>query len=511
MATRWDTFPVEFNGGLLSNMSPLQQGMTAPGSATRLQNFEPSKFGGYKKVRGYSKYRSFALGGSGKVLGLAVVSPTRVIVARNNGTGDTGYYWNDTSSWVNLTTAADLGGTVRSARFNFSTPKILFVDGVNPPALYDVTANTMSFPTLPSELTGGAFVAEFKNHIFIAKGSILYFSAPLDDSDWTSGSGGGVVNTSSQGITGLAVFRDQLIVFSKNQIQNLVGNSSADFQLLDITKDLGCIFPDTIQEVGGDLMFMGPDGLRLLSATERFGDFGLEVASDPINSTYKTFVGYSTIFNSTVSREKAQYRIFSYNPNLIARDSPGLLGTKFSDQGGQAFQWATLKGFKVSAIDSQYFEGVEYIIFANEDGYVYRMESGNSLDGAPIEAIYETPFMPITDPQKRKTIYKIALYANPEGSFSVDLSVKLDIFKVNNANLASNPPSIPLSSSSDGIAVWGDAVWGNFTWGLPPDRVYETLVMGSAKSFSVRIEDISTNPSFTLDSMMIEFKELDRL
>ena len=43
MATQWQTFPIEFRGGLISNLSPLQQGSNAVGSATLLQNFESSK------------------------------------------------------------------------------------------------------------------------------------------------------------------------------------------------------------------------------------------------------------------------------------------------------------------------------------------------------------------------------------------------------------------------------------------------------------------------------------
>jgi len=41
MATQWSTFPVEFKGGLISNQSPLQQGINAIGSTTILQNMEP--------------------------------------------------------------------------------------------------------------------------------------------------------------------------------------------------------------------------------------------------------------------------------------------------------------------------------------------------------------------------------------------------------------------------------------------------------------------------------------
>jgi len=56
MATQWQTFPVPFTGGLITNISPLQQGINNVGSANQLQNFEPSLDGGYKKVAGYTKF-----------------------------------------------------------------------------------------------------------------------------------------------------------------------------------------------------------------------------------------------------------------------------------------------------------------------------------------------------------------------------------------------------------------------------------------------------------------------
>ena len=34
MATTWQTFPIEFKAGLISNLSPIQQGANPVGSAT---------------------------------------------------------------------------------------------------------------------------------------------------------------------------------------------------------------------------------------------------------------------------------------------------------------------------------------------------------------------------------------------------------------------------------------------------------------------------------------------
>ena len=58
MPTTRQTYPIEFKGGLVTNMSPLQQGINAPGSARTLRNFEPSIEGGYRRIEGYTKYNS---------------------------------------------------------------------------------------------------------------------------------------------------------------------------------------------------------------------------------------------------------------------------------------------------------------------------------------------------------------------------------------------------------------------------------------------------------------------
>ena len=58
MPSTRQTYPIEFKGGLVTNMSPLQQGINAPGSARTLRNFEPSIEGGYRRILGYTKYNS---------------------------------------------------------------------------------------------------------------------------------------------------------------------------------------------------------------------------------------------------------------------------------------------------------------------------------------------------------------------------------------------------------------------------------------------------------------------
>ena len=511
MATNWQTFPIEFKGGLISNLSPLQQGVNAIGSATILQNFEPAKSGGYSKLRGYAKVDPNIVPGIGVVKGVKVINAGEFIAARSNAV-TTEYYHSTGVGWVSLGTAALSGGKIRSAEYNFGNGHyVIFTDNVNYPALFEDNTNTLSFITSNPDLQGAEQVAIFKNTVFFSKGSNLYFSAPGDSGDYSAANGGGVINVSHQ-ITGLITFREQLIIFSRNKIQRLTGSTISDFQLSPITESIGCLDPDTIQEVGGDIMYMSPDGIRLLGATDRIGDFALEVASDPISDDVYKFSQSTSNFCSIVVREKAQYRIFAYIPSTQQKVSRGLLVTKFSDQGTANLAWGESSGIKAYVADSKYVASYsEVILFANEDGYVYKMEQGNSFDGQPIEAIYESPYMPITDPQVRKTFYKLTTYIDPTGSFSFDLSVKYDFTRLNNQNLI-QPTSVTVTSTGLAVSSYGSvsSVFGSTTYGGALDKIYQNQIIGSGKTIAIRIEDNSTSPTFTLDTALLEFTQNDR-
>lgn len=511
MATQWQTYPIEFKGGLISNLSPLQQGSNAVGSATILQNFEPDKDGGYSKLLGYTKYSNTAVTGSGPILALKVISSGRAVAARKNGSNQTQYYYGTGTTWTSMATSAGTnGGKARHAEFNLDgDDKVIFVDGTNYPAIYNTSGNTMSFMTSSNstDVNGAEHVAVFRNTAFYSKGNVVYFTAPLTVDDFNVANGAGSISVGHD-VTGLTIFRDQLIIFTTDTIQRLTGSSSADFTLSPITNRIGCINGDTIQEVGGDIIYLAPDGIRLLSATDRIGDFALDVASDSIHKDATSFLNTSDIFSSMILRDKAQYRIFAYVSSERNAVAKGLIATKFIAQGSSGISWATTKGIKAYVVDSRYAGDQETAMFANDDGYIYKMETGSSFDGTSIEAIYESPFMPINDPQMRKTFYKMTLYATPTGSTSIDLNIKYDF----DSDTTIQPPTQNIASTGTSVFLYGasDAIYNTATYGGELDKIYNTNLIGSAKTIAIRITENSTNPTFTLDTALLEYRQNDR-
>ena len=649
MPDRWQTYAIEFKGGLITNLSPLQHGMQLPGSARILRNYEPSVEGGYRRILGFNKFDSNVVppygtplvhGGSqsgttliignlftspadGDTLTVAGVSGTYTIassgvsyssvnkratltlttsldsspadqaaVTFTSGAGTmqavatyediiiaargSDLFKSSGSGWTKINTpsygtplvngASQTGSTLnadgfsaapqvgdtftiagvnliytvlstptlssgaaaisinpaldsspadnaaitflttdrsgmtkgRFTQYNFDgTDYIVGVDGANNPFKYD-TATFTVLDSAPTDVLGASHVANFKNQLFFAKGSSITFTAPFTDNDFSAANGSGVINVGNT-ITGLIIFREQLIIFSERTISRLVGNTIADFQLQPITRDIGCIETDTIQEVGGDVMFLGPDGIRSLAATEKIGDFDLAVVSKPIQTEVTNFVNRNTSFSSVVIRKKNQYRLMGFNTNFTQDSSQGILAT----QTQEGLSWSELRGIRAYVADSNYNAANEEVAFAHTNGYVYSMETGNNFDGATIPSTFATPFVPINDPRIRKTIYKMFLYTDPQGSFSATMNLKFDFEESD----VIQPDGVTFDNTAGATAAafYGESIYGSGSYGGTIQRLFDSQTIGSGNVVSVQFVSDSDNPPYSLDALTLEY------
>ena len=426
------------------------------------------------------------------------------------------YYHGTGTDWTHIGTSSSTNTLkARFTDFNFTQEdKTIFVDSKSFPVIYNSVGNTVTSLSAANsaDVQGAENVVLFKNHAFYSKGSKIFFTAPNTVDDFATGNGAGTINVGYD-VTGMIGFREQLIIFTTDTIKKLVGTTSADFKLEPISDKIGCINPDTIKEFGGDVVYLSPDGVRLLGATDRIGDFALDVASDQIYKDAQEFIAQTDTFCSVLIRGKSQYRIFAYIPTVQAPAASGLIATKFIAQGGSGIAWSRTKGLKVNVADSTYSGATETTLFGNDDGYCYAMDSGNSFDGSPIEAIYESPFMPITDPQIRKTMYKLTLYAQPQGTMNLDVSFSLDFDTKSDPGVV-QPPLIQIGASGGGVSLYGasTSVYGGATvkYGGNLDKIYKENLVGSFKTVAMRITDNSTNPTFTLDTAVLEYRQHDR-
>jgi hypothetical protein len=105
-----------------------------------------------------------------------------------------------------------------------------------------------------------------------SKPSTIYYSNRLQPWDFTGASSGSI--DVGDIVTGIKVFRNSLIIFCKNSIFELTNLDSTPI-IKSVTKNIGCVSGNSIQEIGGDLIFLAPDGLRTIAGTARIDDVEL--------------------------------------------------------------------------------------------------------------------------------------------------------------------------------------------------------------------------------------------
>lgn len=656
MPIRWETFPIELTGGLVSNLSRLQHGLKLPGSARILQNFEPSTQGGYRRINGFSKFDTaivpaygsvvvqgsaqsgttllvadthespvvndtftlagvtgtytvtavaysssnksatltitpalasgpadkagvtFTLGQS-RIEGVHYSEADRVAYVLRGGavwkTAGSGYTKVSTPSYgsplvaggsqtgtslavdalgsdtykpqlgdtfsiagvekvytvtaiptvssgaatiaispaldtspandaaVTFRSSSHTGGvTARFVQFNFDgSLKTAMVDSIGKPAIF--TSTTYKTIQGVADVTGAEFVEEFKNHLFFAKNDLVAHTAPFDEGDFQAGNGAGSYRLPGP-CTGLITFREQLVNFSPTDIRKLLGTSLADFALTSVTNDVGCVAGDTVKEVGGDVLFLGPDGIRFLGATERIGDFNLALASRQIQENLTKFIKPGSTYTTSVFREKNQYRIFEYKQSTSKSNSEGFIGTQFMDQNAQSINWGTTRGIKAYRSSSSYVDDAEISLFSNDDEYVYQMDVGNTFDDLQIRSLLYTPFMAINDPSIRKTAYKLDTFFDPEGAVTGKLTLKYDFNKPSK----NQPAPVPIVGGGL-FSLYGTAVYGASTYSNEPTTSLENQVVGSFFTVSLQYEFQGGAP-FVLDTAILEYSTSDR-
>lgn len=503
----WQTFPIQVEGGLITNVAPIQLGIKAPGSATRLVNFESSTKGGYRRINGFTKWSTTlvpAVSAESHILGVAFFEGAVLAVREGSIYSSTGGAWTAIASGRTHTTKH------RYTKFNFSgVRKVIGVDGVNYPYSWDGT----NFVDLTGsvDVEGASHAISFKDHLFYAKGSLVTFTQPFLENGFDVGLGAGSFRVDSP-VTGFAVFRERLFVFTAYKIHVLNGTSVSDWALTSVAEDIGCLYPDTIQEVGGDVMFLAADGLRLLGATERNDDFANNVASKPIQADVTRLLREYSGFSSVTVRGKSQYRLMCYLPGRPWPLSEGLIATQTlkaqNADNPEGFEWSFTNGIKSFVAYSELWNGVEYVISAgvcNQSGqtaYVYRLESGTTYDGVDIESSFWTPYYTFNDPVIRKTLYTMTMFVTPEGSFEGMVNVDFD----QGVSTRIQPGAKDFSNEGGGGFTWGSAgaVWGSFSYADPPDTEIRQQLVGSGKNASLQFEFDGSDP-FTIDTILIEF------
>jgi len=522
-------FGISCKGGLNTNLNQLEM-LRQPGLATKLRNFEVDPDGGYRRINGFTQYGDTRPNSSEEVLGIHVYGDGVVVCS-----GTDIHFSLDGTTWIqiNKSTVANGGddyttftgrtaltrtgqGQCSFALFEGATydyGELIIADGAN--KLYSfrmegtgalTTRTFFSFEITVEGTNGVKYIANHDHHLIAAgvKNNLntVYYSVYNDPDNFTgAGAGSVVISDQVQGIRG---FRTDLIVFAKNSIHKLINiNDSSNIRIDPITENVGCLSGYSIQEIGGDLLFLSPDGIRTIAGTARIGDVELSSVSRQIQQIIGEIANSINEFtiDSCVLRSKSQYRLFYTNKNIASSFSKGIIGT-FTVNG---YEWSETLGIQAMGLTTGFdASGIEKAFHGDKDGYIYLHDTGNSFNpkNVPekITAEYQTPNFDFGDIGTRKTIKYVRLSLSPEGECQPALRMRFDYEDTN----TTQPPdyildTIPLP------ATFGSANFNEAVFGASNDPMFRQTVEGSGNTVSFRIRSDDTKAPYAVNGLYIDY------
>ena len=494
-------------GGLVLNKDIFSM---KPGEALQLTNFEPDIAGGYKKVLGTTAYNSNIVpqvSSSSEIVDMAAIFNDVVLAARGGTVSRAG----TSGSWTSIVTGKSTTYRYDFERYNYNgTEKIMIATGADAAFSIDTSynvdvINATGGGTAP---TNPKFVASYKNHMFYAGMSnaisTIQYSGPYTEDDFDTGGGTILVDTT---IVGLKVFREDLFIFGEDRIYKLSGATTSDFAIVPVTRRIGCVDGKSIQELGGDLIYLAPDGLRTIAGTERIGDVELGTVSKQIQDRIGD-IGTDNI-TSTVIRNKSQYRLFYPSTSGTEGNSDGIISVLKTnpETGTLGFEYADLKGIKPSCCDSFFISDTETTIHGGYDGYVYKQESGGSFTRAgstyTITGFYRSPDMSLGDPGIRKTMQRALVnYKVNEAMDTTNQTFKL---RYNYDDTDTPQPDSYSFSSATVAAFYGSGLYGTSAYGSSGFPLERVSVEGSGFVVAFKLEDKSTKQALSLRGFELEY------
>ena len=408
-------------------------------------------------------------------------------------------------SWTVRDTGRTSAAKYHFERYNFDgNEKIICVDGVNAPVIFNTSMAAADVSD--SSVAGATVVAAYRNHMFYGGKSTtpqeVVFSEPFDEDGFTSGQGAGSIKVDDT-VVALKVFRDSLFIFCENRIFKLTGSSSSDFSVQPVTRNIGCINSFTVQEFAGDLIFLGPDGLRTVAATARIGDTELGTISKNIQTVFDENIKDAGSFDSVVIPDKTQYRIFFTKDGQGQTLSKGAICVLKKE----AFEFSETRGIQVACTDTFVESGDVIVLHGDTTGFIQRQESGNDFDGTAILGRYRSPDMSFGDSGIRKHMQRVIINYKPEADIDADLILRYD----NEDTDSARPANYPLDTANV-AAQYGSATYSTqgsatqFVYGGPTQPLVRQPVEGSGFSVALKVEDGGTTAPYSLKGFQLEYQ-----
>ena len=283
----------------------------------------------------------------------------------------------------------------------------VFVQDGHEMVYYDGTGDTYAEYSSAPGSTSPSCGASCFNRVWVADGSIVYWSKILEPQSF-SGTGSGFINVreifgEDDTVTAITAYNNRLVIFGRRNIAFFSGAedpTSTAFQMTDHIKGIGCIARDSVQNAGTDVVFLSADGVRTIGRT-------IQEVSSPVGDVSRNVRDEIVQF----AAGEAEFRIkgiFSQENAFYLLTLPATgytycfdMRASLPDGSRRATRWTGIS-------PSAYCVRKNEDLLLGQDGYVAKYNN-YSDNGSTYRVLYYTNYFDFGNPTLESILKKIRL------------------------------------------------------------------------------------------------------
>ena len=306
------------------------------------------------------------------------------------------------------------GGRYETVSYNFGgdvdLTRLYGCDGINRGFEFDGTIYVPISTGLPDDTP--LHVTAHKLQLFFSYRSSSFNSSVGTPYEWSAITGASEISISDN-ITGFQPLAgDALSIFGRNNTKQLNGNNIDDFQLDNVSSEIGA-FNYSVQQMESTFA-LDDRGIIRMVASDAYGNFQQLVLSRRIQKLVDDMKPVFTA--STVYRSKDQYRLYG-------SDGTGICMTRVGD--GYDFTSFDYPDFVSCITYGEDTSGNTVVFFGTSEGMIMQADRGSSFDGTDIESFIVFPFNNFKSPTTLKTFRKGTLEMSSNSYTEISISSEL--------------------------------------------------------------------------------------
>ena len=438
------------NGGLNDKLSPI---IINNNEASAIRNVNFTLGGAIEKRTGFASDNNAHLGGS-SVNGLFQFRQKSGTDFFIQTVGNKIFKMDSfDGTWDDITGALTIASS-STVLFDFTTANdnLIATNRDNPVITWDGSGNAEALSGSPPQ---GRWVAFHQNIVFLANTSTnpsrIQFSNVLDEETWTSTDFIDVAANDGTEITGLAILLDALYIFKEESIYRLSGTNRDDFVLSRMVTDIGTVAGHSIQVINNKIIFHARDGIYLYD-----GGINVIKISSKIEESLDDLVFARNKFSVSADLKPLNQYWLSVTDGSGSKHNLILIYDYFHNA------WTKYIGIEANAmamvIDN---DGQDQLYTGDASrGFFFKQNSGNSDDGAAIDAFYTTKWYRFPEiKESDKAVRLLRIFAKEVGNWNLTIDSRQDFAATTSSD------TVTLLGSSDvyGTGLYGTAVYGGET------------------------------------------------